>query len=459
MGFFPPTGLEYISASLKGEVGKVTLIDLRQEEEFNDLVKLNEFIKKEIDLVCVSITWENQFNEVCNLINQLPKEIPLIIGGQKATEDWEDVFRACPNVNIIVRGEGEKTIQELVRGRPIAEILGISYRNNGSVIHNQNRSLAPVEEIPFPDRGLRRSNYHLKLTGRKITGISFDTVLSARGCPFNCKFCTFTVNPLGQKRDYSSRSPESVIEELESISADIVLFSDDNFFTDPKRSEEICDLIISHKMKKRFIAQTRLEIARYPGLLEKAVKAGFKVLLTGIESPHNRILEQLNKGFTQEEIRNAFKVIKNYDMIIHGYFIFGNITETEEEMLYISEFAKELQLDAITLNKLRIEKYSPLRKLAEATKGYHITDTGALFSDTYSHAALKKIGKKINHSFYTPQRFMKLFKKSIRIKLFKKEEIFMLLLALPTVIFSLLKRDIEKKRLKQTLGRLFMGRN
>ncbi len=247
MGFFPPTGLEYISASLEAEVGKVTLIDLRQEEEFNDLAKLNEFIKREIDLVCVSITWDNQFNEVCNLINQLPKDVRLIIGGQKATEDWENVFRACPNVDIIVRGEGEKTIQELVRGRPKEEILGVSYRKNGSIVHNQNRPLIPVEDIPFPDRDLRRSNYHLKLTGRRISAISFDTVLSARGCPFNCKFCTFTINTLGQKRVYSARIHQSVIEELKNISADIILFSDDNFFTDPKRSEEICDLIISHK--------------------------------------------------------------------------------------------------------------------------------------------------------------------------------------------------------------------
>ncbi|MDP2940361.1 MAG: radical SAM protein [Candidatus Omnitrophota bacterium] len=455
MGFFPPTGLEYIAASLEGLVDKLTLIDLRQEEEFNDLVKLNEFISQEIDLVCISITWDNQFNEVCNLINKLNKDVPLIVGGQKATEDWEGVFSLCPEVDIIVRGEGEKTIQEIVKEKPKEEILGISYRRNGEIVHNPNRPLFPVEDIPFPNRRLRRSQYRFSLNGRKITATSFDTVLSARGCPFQCKFCTFTINPLGQKRDYSARSPKSVIEELKNISADIILFSDDNFFTDIKRSEEICDLIIEHKINKRFIAQTRLEIAKYPHILEKAVGAGFKVLLTGIESPHNRILEQLNKGFTQEEIRSSFKVIKKYDMIIHGYFIFGNITETEEEMLYISEFAKEIQLDAITLNKLRIEKYSPLRKLAQETLGYHITDSGALFSDTYSHADLKKIGKKLRFSFYTPQRFMKLFIKCIRIKLFTKKEIVLLLISLPTVIYALLKRDIKKKRLKETLWRLF----
>ncbi|MFA5271943.1 MAG: radical SAM protein, partial [Candidatus Omnitrophota bacterium] len=185
-------------------------------------------------------------------------------------------------------------------------------------------------------------------------------------------------------------------------------FSDDNLFADIKRAEKLCDAIIEHKIKKRFVAQARLEIANYPILLEKMVKAGFKALLLGVESPHDRILAQLNKGFDSATIRKAFKVLNKYPIYYSGYFIYGNIGETKEEMLYISQFAKEIGLDSIACNKLRIEKFSPLRVLAENTPGYHITERGELYSDMYDYPALKKIGRTIKFSFYTPSRYLKI---------------------------------------------------
>ncbi len=209
---------------------------------------------------------------------------------------------------------------------------------NGKVIHNRLRPLLDVDNIASPDRILRRNEYRLTLNGVNLTNLTFDSVLSARGCPYNCKFCTFTLNPLGQKRSYSARSVESVINEIEGIAANVILFSDENFSVDPKRAEEICDLIIARKIKKRFIVQTRIEIARYPLLLEKMVRAGFKALLIGIESPHDRILVQLNKGFDSNAIRKYFSVLSKYPIYYHGYFIYGNISETEDEMLYIAKY-------------------------------------------------------------------------------------------------------------------------
>ena len=75
------------------------------------------------------------------------------------------------------------------------------------------------------------------------------------------------------------------------VKADVVLFSDDNFFTNPKRSEQLCDLMIENRIKKIFVAQTRIDIAKHPRVLNKAEKAGFKIFLIGIESPHDRILK------------------------------------------------------------------------------------------------------------------------------------------------------------------------
>jgi len=457
MGLFPPTGLEYVATSARGLVGKITLLDLRYEKDLCDPDKLMDFIRREIDIVCVTIGWDRQFKEICGLLNIMPDNIPLVIGGYKATEQVEELFRACPKIDIIVRGEGEETIKEILKGAPLENILGISYRANHGIVHNGHRPLPDVDKIDSIDRSLRRNKYYIRLNGINLTDLTFDSVLSARGCPFSCKFCTFSLNPLGQKRHYSARSVESVIREIEGIRSSTILFSDDNFFTDVKRAEEICDLIVARKIKKRFIAQTRIEIARYPNLLGKMVKAGFKILLIGIESPHDRILAELNKGFDSDTIRKCFLVLKKYPIYYHGYFIYGNIGETEEEMLYISKFAKEIKIDSITFHKLRIEKFSPLKKIAEQTSGYHVTDKGELYSDDYSHAALKKIGRKIKFSFYTPFKLLKIPKKFLAIKFFTFNEVISLLVVSPRLLKSVIDREIHKNRLGDSLKRIFIN--
>jgi radical SAM superfamily enzyme YgiQ (UPF0313 family) len=391
------------------------------------------------------------------MLNRVPDNIPLVVGGYKATEMVEELFKRCPTIDIIVRGEGEETIKEILKGSSLKDISGISYRENSKIVHNPNRPLPDVDTLVPPDRSLRHNEYSLALNGIKIADINFDSVLSARGCVFNCKFCTFSLNLLGQKRNYAARSVNSVINEIQGLKAGVILLSDDDFFADPKRAEEICDLIIERKIKKRFIAQTRLDIAKHPKLLEKMVKAGFKALLIGIESPHNWILKQLNKGFNQEVIRKSFVVLKRYPIYYNGYFIYGNIGETEKEMLYIPQFAKEIGVDSITCNKLRIEKFSPLRELAEKTSGYHVTERGELYSDTYSHSALKKIGRRMKFSFYTPSRLVKIFWKNIFVvKFFSFREIAFFLFASPRLLLSVIIREKRRGRLADSLKRTFI---
>ncbi|MBU0635310.1 MAG: B12-binding domain-containing radical SAM protein [Candidatus Omnitrophica bacterium] len=459
MGLFPPIGIEYVATSAKNSVDKLTLVDLRYEKRLCDINNLLKFVREQgIDIICVSITWNRQFEEICDFLKGFPKDIPLIVGGYKATEQVETLFKVCPNISIVVRGEGEDTIQEILKDTPAQDILGISYRKNGQVVHNENRQLRPADEITTPDRSLRRYNYTLNLNNVPLTRLTFDTVLSARGCPFNCKFCTFSLNPLGQKRNYSARRVESVIEELKNTNADIILFSDDNFFVDPKRSKQLCDAIIENNIKKRFIAQARIEIAKDPILLQKMVDAGFKMLLLGIESPHDKILAQFDKGFTSEMVRKYFTELKKYPLYYHGYFIYGNIGETEEEMLYIPEFAKEIALDSITFHKLRIEKFSPLKELAEKTPGYHVTSRGEIYSDAYSHKTLKKIARKIKFSYYTPFKLLTILRKFIAIKFFTFKEVAFLLAVSPWLLVNIIKREFQKKRMLNSLSNIFLKR-
>lgn len=453
MHLFPPTGLEYIVASMKDLVGKVTQLDLRYEKAYQDPAALGAFIRRDIDLVCVSIRWHTQFERICDFVAQLPDEVPIVVGGYEATLEVEQLFERCPNVDMVVRGEGEEIIKQIVTAVPYEEIRGLSFRRNGQIVHNENQVLPDLAHIAYPDRSLRRHEYYWLQAGCRLSRRTFDTVLTTRGCPFKCKFCTFSLNPLGQKREYTERPIESVIEELKGITADIVLFSDDNIFTNLQRSEQLCDLIIESGIKKMFVVQARVDIAKHPRILDKAQRAGFKIFLLGIESPHDRILSQLQKGITQQVIRDSMAVLTQYDFLLHGYFIYGNIGETEEEMLYIARFAREIGLDTISYQKLRIEKFSPLKEVVESTPGYYYGRIGGhVYSDRYGREELKRIRSRISREFYTPRQLLRIVKKARRIGLVTPRDVVVPLLKLPLLLGSVAVGKTHKKRQRAAAG-------
>ena len=447
MGVFPPTGLEYIAASIVDRVGRITLLDLRYEKAFQDANALGAFIRAEIDLVCISIQWDGQFANVCEFISRLPPEVTTIVGGYKATLEVEQVFERCPNVDMVGRGEGEEIIRQVVDGVAPSEILGLSYRCDGQVVHNPNHELPDIGQLAYPNRSLRRHEYYWTQHGMRLSHRTFDTVLTTRGCPFKCKFCTFSLNPLGQKREYTERPLESVIEELKTVTADIVLFSDDNIFTNPRRAEQLCDLIIENGLQKTFVVQARVDVARHRRLLDKAQQAGFKVFLIGVESPHDHILTQLQKGITQQQIREAFAVLTQYDFYLHGYFIYGNIDETEEEMLYIPEFAKEIGLDSISFQKLRVEKFSPLKEIVDAKPGYYYLRIGtAVYSDRYGPKELKQIRNRIRGAFYNGRQLLRIAGKARRIGLVDGRDTKTILLRLPLLVYKLVQSSRRKNK-------------
>ena len=136
---------------------------------------------------------------------QLPPEIPTVVGGYQATVEVEQLLERCPNIDMVVRGEGEEVIRRIVSGAPPREIRGLSYQENGRIVHNEIHLLPDIARLPFPDRALRRHAYAFTQHGVRLSRHTFDTVLTTRGCPFKCKFCTFSLNPLGQKRGYTER--------------------------------------------------------------------------------------------------------------------------------------------------------------------------------------------------------------------------------------------------------------
>jgi len=409
--YCPPFGLEYIATVLEDLVEKVTLIDMRFEPDLNEF-----FLNDNIDLVCLSVNWDYQQDATINILDRIPSHSKVVVGGRYATTCVEELFAAAPTIDIIVRGDGEEIIRDIVLGLPLKDIPGISYREDSSIIHNKIRDLRSLDDAIYPNRKLRRVKYRLLYKNIDL-GQSVDFISTSVGCPYHCKFCTFTNNPLGQKRNWSGRSASSVVEELKTIDAGFVFFVDDNFAVEMKRVETICDLIIAEGIQKTFAVAVRLEIYKYPRILEKMFNAGFKILTIGIESAQDKTLRAMQKGFDTALAEKAFAEIRKVNFLIHGYFIVGCIGENEAEMLEIAPFAKRLKLDTINLSLLRTEKYSPLNELIANSRGYYVGEKNSVCSEEYPLNALRNIRHRIGRSYYTLPTLLRITKKIINARI------------------------------------------
>jgi len=407
MSFLPPLGLEFIAAAIEPYTDELDIVDMRQEPG-----RTRDFLRPETDMVCFSVNWSSDAKFLHEEIRSVKLGIPVILGGRHATEDPELWLRNFPNVSMVVRGDGEETIEEICRGLPLEDITGLSFRKNGRIIHNANRKPGSVRDNLYPNRKRRKYKYDIHFDDIS-TGLQIDMLSSSRGCPYNCTFCSFSRNPWGEKRSWSARSPESVVAELAQIEAPIVGFTDDIFTLKMDRVERICDLIIAQKIRKKFLINARLEIARHPKILRKMEQAGFVLLMLGIESTSDRTLRSMGKGFDTQQIREYFKVLRSSSMILHGYFILGNIGESIEEMLQISTFAHELGLDTIAISTLRVSPHSGLEELVASNPGYKIAHSGKVYSEQCSCRELRQLRRRIVKEFYSTRQVLQLGRKLI----------------------------------------------
>jgi len=413
VGFLPPIGLEYIASAIEDLVDTVKIIDLRYEKQ-----PLSAFIDNKTDLVLVSHNWDAEEEFVKSIISDIPANKTVIVGGRYATEYVDELFDYIPRIDGIVRGDGEKAVREIVQKGISPDIDGLSFRLNGKIVHNHNRQLEPVRSNFYPNRKLRRYKY-LVVTDGFTSDIQIDLMLGSRGCPYNCKFCDFKFNPLGEKRKWSIRTPESVVEEIKTMEADVVGFTDDIFTADMDWVERVCDLLIQEGIKKKYVINARLEIAKRPDVLKKMYKAGFMIFLLGIESAHDKTLKSMKKGFSTEKIAEYFKILIQFNFIYHCYFIIGNIGETKQEMFDIVKFSHRLGVDTLGLSVLRATKFSPLKDMLREFDDYHIeAASGKVYSDWLSVEELQQIRRDVYSEFFSILVIMRLIKKMILHRIF-----------------------------------------
>jgi radical SAM superfamily enzyme YgiQ (UPF0313 family) len=407
-GFWPPLGLEFIAAVVQQYARSLDLVDLRMEPG-----RTRDFLRLQTDLVCFSVNWDRDRQFLEEEIRSVPPGILTIVGGRHATECPDRWLKEFANVDAVVRGDGEEAMEEICRGIPMERITGLSFRRDGRVHHNPNRTLGEAQDDLYPDRSLRRGTYVVMVKGAS-TGLKIDSIATSRGCPFNCTFCSFNRNPWGEKRRWTARSPESVVDELAEMEAHIVGFTDDLFTHDMDRVDRICDLILSRGIQKEYIVNARLEIAQRPDVLRKMERAGFFMLLLGVESAHDKTLRSMRKGFDVARIREYFKVLRHSRMILHGYFILGYVGQSVDDMLGIAPFAHELGLDTLGLSGLRHSLHSGLDELVASSPGYHIASSGKVHSDHCSLAELRRVRRRIHLQFYTPAQIARIARKGLQ---------------------------------------------
>jgi len=408
-GFFPPLGLEHIAAVLEAYADRIDLIDLRKEKG-----RTRDFLRPDTDLLCFSVNWDRDAEFLREEIRSAPADIFTLVGGRHATEDPERWLLEFRNIDAVVRGDGEEATEEFCGGRPLEQIAGVSFRRDGQVHHNPTRTLGEVRDDFYPNRALRRYTYEI-CAEHVSTGLEVDAVAGSRGCPYNCKFCSFSRNPWGRKRAWTARSPESIVDELAGIRAQIVGFTDDLFTFDMDRVERICDLLIERGIRKKYFFNARLEIARHPRVLGKMARAGFVMALVGIESAHDKTLRAMGKGFNTKQIREYCDVIRQFPMLLHGYFILGCIGESVEEMERIVPFAHEIGIDTLGLSMLRASPHSGLDEILEQNHDYHVTPSGKIYSDHCPLLELRKLRRRFNRQFYGARQIMRVLHKGHRI--------------------------------------------
>jgi anaerobic magnesium-protoporphyrin IX monomethyl ester cyclase len=355
---WPPLGILYCAGVLREAGIEVSLLD-QPAKRFSLDQTVNWVKKEDPDIIGFSVllSTAKEAPKIAECVKAENPNITVVFGSHHATFNAERILKKYPFVDIVVRGEGEHTSLEIARclekQRDLDKVEGVTFRKNGRIFSTPDRPLnKDMNALPFPDRNLAGVQYRSAIFGVKINSRKFTTILSSRGCPFNCSFCgirKFT------RRAWRPRSVENVMAELEYLQSEgyeQFLFADDNFTLDAKRVSKLCRSIKKEGMDIEWFCDSRVDHVSYD-MFRDMVNAGCRCLFFGIESANQRILDYYRKGITPEQsekaVRNARKA--GIDIIV-GSFIVGAPDETRCEIINTLQFANKLDIDVPDVNIL-----------------------------------------------------------------------------------------------------------
>jgi radical SAM superfamily enzyme YgiQ (UPF0313 family) len=356
----PSLGLLYIAAVAEQHGFEVSILDA-----YGDQLGLKE-VSEQVDrarpdVVGVTST-TTTFGNAVRCLAQIKKENPQVItvlGGPHISAVPAETMKRYTDIDIGVVGEGEYSFLDILRQKPYDEIPGILFRRNGEIVSTpRGPYIADLDSLPFPARHL----VDLHKYRHPIYDIYSDrmtTMITSRGCPYQCTFCG-SQSIFGRKTRF--RSVESIAAELDSLVLDFgikgIHFRDDTFTLSRSRVYEICRLLKERKLV--WTGNLRADKHIDKELLGTMKDSGCSLLLIGVESGDEAVLDFYKKGISLSHVRKIFRWANELRIDIHASFIFGSPMETKESIRKTVKLAKEINPDIATFFLLNPFPGSPI---------------------------------------------------------------------------------------------------
>jgi len=342
----PPLGLQYIASNLYGSnaiyvldqaLRGFNLAPLYLDEEHNIKIIgvqgqeiVNVIKEKEIEFLGVSCNFSYQHNYLIETLEMIKIECPnvkVVVGGNHVTA-YHKANPKMKNIDYYISGEGELAFNHILRG---------TYKE-GEVYQIEN-----PDKINFPLRTdmeeyLKINQPHDQATTK---GARVANMITSRGCPYNCLFCSVK-NIWGRK--FRPRSPENVLAEVDELvnkhQITEIHFEDDNLLADKKRMIEICKGLRKYKLK--WTCPNGMDMSKLDEeLIEEMIASGLYRITICPESYNDRILKFLRKHFNTKMIDEKVALIRKYPIELVGYFIVGAPMETYQEAWNTLKFASK----------------------------------------------------------------------------------------------------------------------
>jgi radical SAM superfamily enzyme YgiQ (UPF0313 family) len=353
---YPPLGLLYIGRALEDDGHKVEIIHYFEESFSESLIK--KYLNS-TDAVGLSISTgsHKRMAKIADKIKQIDSSIPIIIGGPHCTFHPKQSLNEIPSADISVEGEAEFSIKDIAKSlennkSDLSKVEGIYYRENHKIKSGKkHKVIMDLDSILFPARHLVNKYEYGMFNNTRVFKPKLTSMVTSRGCPFKCRFCTR--NALTY-RTYRQRSAENVVKEIQEINEkyNSVFIVDDNFLADKKRAHKIFDMLLKIGTEIDFLIQGARVDSAERSLYKKMKKVGVKYIEFGIESGNQDVLDYYNKKITLSQIRKAVNLSSEMDFITVGNFILGASIETEREINNTIKFACSLPLDSAYFNPL-----------------------------------------------------------------------------------------------------------
>ncbi len=356
----PPFGIIQLAAFLEKQLVDlhVEVLDCNAEKvNWKDLeYRIAQF--KPDAVACASLATCNTY-AVVRTLETAKRVIPGVLtvtGGQHFSATAENSLRQYPEIDVIVRGEGEQTLVELIKTyqqkASFDNILGISYRRGNTITHNPSRPLIEnLEDLPFPGYHLVKANmpkYHFKIMGGE--NHPYALIEGSRGCNHQCTFCT-------QWRHWQAcwrvKSAKRIADEMafcnHEFGSKFIWLTDDNFGSG-QRPGQIAEEIIARRLPEdvTWFVQARCDdIVRNKEALPRLRKSGLNWVLLGVENSNPQTLESFKKGITPAEAKTAVKLLKDNGIFAHAMIIIGNRKDTHQTIAQLKDFADDLDPDLV----------------------------------------------------------------------------------------------------------------